>query len=79
MDNPGMRELHLWGDTEDLTESFADIEALAAHCKFNDCQHKTEPGCAVTKAIDAGSLNFERLASYHKLKDELLNLNQQKK
>jgi ribosome biogenesis GTPase / thiamine phosphate phosphatase len=79
MDNPGMRELHLWGDTEDLTESFADIEALAAHCKFNDCQHKTEPGCAVTKAIDTGSLNFERLASYHKLKDELLNLNQQKK
>ncbi|MFK5926638.1 MAG: ribosome small subunit-dependent GTPase A [Desulfuromusa sp.] len=79
MDNPGMRELHLWGEAEDLIESFADIETLAAHCKFNDCQHKTEPGCAVTKAIERGDLNLERLASYHKLKNELLKLNQQKK
>jgi ribosome biogenesis GTPase len=78
MDNPGMRELHLWGDTDDLTESFSDIEALAAHCKFNDCQHKTEPGCAVTKAIDDGTLSSERIVSYHKLKKELLNLNAQK-
>jgi len=79
MDNPGMRELHLWGEAEDLIESFSDIETLAAHCKFNDCQHKTEPGCAVTKAIETGTLNLERLASYHKLKDELLSLKQQKK
>jgi len=79
MDNPGMRELHLWGETEDLSESFSDIETLASQCKFNDCRHKTEPGCAVTKAIDTGSLNFERLVSYHKLKNELSSLKQQKK
>ncbi|WP_321368424.1 ribosome small subunit-dependent GTPase A [uncultured Desulfuromusa sp.] len=79
MDNPGMRELHLWGDTDDLTESFSDIETLAADCKFTDCRHKTEPGCAVTKALETGNLSSERLVSYHKLKDELLNLKQQKK
>lgn len=78
MDNPGMRELNLWGGTEDLAESFADIENLAVNCKFRDCQHKTEPGCAVIKAIEAGDLNFERLASYHKLKDELSNLQQRR-
>ena len=79
MDNPGMRELHLWGEAEDLAESFSDIENLAAGCKFRDCQHKTEPDCAVTKAIEAGDLNSERLTSYHKLKSELLNLSQHKK
>ncbi len=47
MDNPGMRELHLWGEEEDLAESFTDIETLAASCKFNDCAHKSEPSCAV--------------------------------
>lgn len=74
MDNPGMRELHLWGEAEDLAESFSDIERLAESCKFRDCQHKTEPGCAVNKGIEAGDLNSERLSSYHKLKDELANL-----
>ncbi len=74
MDNPGMRELHLWGEAEDLAESFADIENLAVNCKFRDCQHKTEPGCALTKAIEAGDLNPERLVSYHKLKNELSTL-----
>lgn len=78
MDNPGMRELHLWGGTEDLSESFADIENLAVNCKFRDCQHKTEPGCAVTAAIEAGTLSSERLSSYHKLKDELSNLQQRR-
>lgn len=78
MDNPGMRELHLWGEADDLAESFADIETLAANCKFNDCRHKTEPGCAVTKAIETCTLNSERLASYHKLKDELVKLQQKR-
>lgn len=71
MDNPGMRELHLWGEPEDLLESFTDIEKLAQHCKFNDCRHQSEPGCAVTAAVEAGILKSERLASYHKLADEL--------
>ncbi len=74
MDNPGMRELHLWGDEDDLSESFADIEELGASCKFSDCRHRVEPGCAVLAAVTEGGLNEERLASYHKLKDELANL-----
>ncbi|MCK5826624.1 MAG: ribosome small subunit-dependent GTPase A [Desulfuromusa sp.] len=78
MDNPGMRELHLWGEADDLAESFSDIETLAVTCKFNDCQHKTEPGCAVIKAIETGLLNTGRLASYHKLKDELIKLQQKR-
>jgi len=78
MDNPGMRELHLWGEADDLSESFSDIETLAANCKFSDCQHKTEPGCAVIGAVAAGVLNSGRLASYHKLKDELVKLQQKR-
>ena len=74
MDNPGMRELHLWGDKEDLAESFADVEELATACRFNDCSHKVEPGCAVQAAIEQGQLLPERLNSYHKLKEELENL-----
>lgn len=74
MDNPGMRELHLWGEEEDLAESFTDIEQLATACKFNDCAHRSEPGCAVRSAVEAGELSESRLASYHKLKDELSNL-----
>ncbi len=76
MDNPGMRELHLWGDEQDLVESFADIEDLATGCKFSDCHHRSEPGCAVRDAIKAGNLPEERLANYHKLKGELSNLRQ---
>ena len=71
MDNPGMRELHLWGEEEDLAEPFSEIEALAGDCRFNDCRHKTEPGCAVLAAVEAGRLSLERLNSYQKLKDEL--------
>ncbi len=73
MDNPGMRELHLWGGQQELAESFRDIEELAQQCKFRDCRHKTEPGCAVLAAIAAGTLSAERLSSYHKLSDELKN------
>ena len=74
MDNPGMRELHLWGEEEDLLESFTDIEELARGCKFSDCRHLSEPGCAVKAAVESGQLDPERLASYHKLKEELNNL-----
>lgn len=78
MDNPGMRELHLWGGEDDLLESFADIEELALRCKFSDCRHQTEPGCAVTAAISAAELKEERLHSYRKLKDELSTLNRRR-
>jgi ribosome biogenesis GTPase len=74
MDNPGMRELHLWGEKEDLAESFTDIEELATGCRFNNCRHLSEPGCAVLVAVTAGQLSADRLSSYQKLKEELLNL-----
>lgn len=76
MDNPGMRELHLWGEPEDLAESFSDIEQLATKCKFNNCRHQSEPDCAVLAAIEAGDLNPDRLASYHKLSNELAKFHQ---
>jgi len=78
MDNPGMRELHLWGEKRDLAESFADVETLALSCKFNNCHHQTEPECAVIKAIESGNLTHERLTSYRKLKEELSNLQRYK-
>jgi ribosome biogenesis GTPase len=64
-----MRELQL--DTADLAKSFSDIEALAMHCRFSDCAHQGEPGCAVGAAIAKGELLPERLHSYVKLQGEL--------
>ena len=69
LDTPGMRELALW-DGEGLDQSFADIEALAAACRFADCAHGAEPGCAVRAAIAAGSLPATRLESWVKLQRE---------
>ncbi len=76
IDTPGLRELQLWGDEEDLQAVFADIEALAESCRFRDCSHETEPGCAVLQAIEEGDLDERRLQSYQKLKRELAFLNQ---
>ncbi len=70
IDTPGMRELKPTGE-EDVAESFADIEELAEHCKFRDCKHAKEPGCAVRAAIEAGKLDPQRFASYHKLGGEV--------
>ena len=70
IDTPGMRELKPTGE-ETVADSFADIEELAAHCKFRDCQHAKEPGCAVRAAIEAGKLDPQRFASYHKLGSEV--------
>ncbi|MFD1456324.1 ribosome small subunit-dependent GTPase A [Levilactobacillus lanxiensis] len=69
IDTPGMRELQVQGG--DLTKAFADITALVGQCKFRNCTHQTEPGCAVQAAIAAGDLNAERLASYRKLELEM--------
>lgn len=72
IDTPGMRELKPAGD-EDLAQSFEDIDTLAQECKFRDCQHGKEPGCAVRKAIEDGSLDPGRLANYLKLQGEIEN------
>ncbi|PWK85933.1 ribosome small subunit-dependent GTPase A [Fulvimonas soli] len=68
IDTPGMRELKLTGE-EDL-DLFADIDALAERCRFADCGHGSEPGCAVQAALDSGELSPERWRSYLKLRDE---------
>ncbi|MCA9649544.1 MAG: ribosome small subunit-dependent GTPase A [Myxococcales bacterium] len=71
IDTPGMRELQLWGEEDDLDAGFADIDELAAGCRFRDCEHESEPGCAVRAAVDEGRLDPERLASFAKLRAEL--------
>lgn len=74
IDTPGMRELQLWGDESRLAGSFADIEGLAAACRFRDCVHEREPGCAVRAAIESGQLDAARMASYRKQLRELRHL-----
>jgi ribosome biogenesis GTPase len=72
IDTPGMRELQLWSETEGgENETFSDIEALQGRCRFGDCGHKTEPGCAIRDAVEEGSLDAGRLRSYLKLQREL--------
>lgn len=71
IDTPGMRELQLWDDDEGLQMTFDEIETLARNCRFRDCKHQEETGCAVLEAVNAGALSAERLASLHKLQREL--------
>jgi ribosome biogenesis GTPase len=71
MDTPGLRELQLWGDESDLDAAFEDVEALARQCRFRDCRHKDEPGCAVRAALDSGELDPDRYRNYDKMRREL--------
>jgi ribosome biogenesis GTPase / thiamine phosphate phosphatase len=71
LDTPGMRELALWADESVLESTFTDIVELAGACRFADCTHLHEPGCAVQAAIEDGSLDAERFDSYLKLQREL--------
>jgi len=70
IDTPGMRELQLWDAVEDMGGTFDDVERIANDCRFRDCRHRQEPGCAVRAAIDGRQLAPGRLESYHKLQDE---------
>jgi ribosome biogenesis GTPase len=70
LDTPGLRELRIWTLDDGLVRAFPDIEEHARGCRFRDCRHATEPGCAVLAAVEAGSLNPARLASYRKLQAE---------
>ena len=70
IDTPGMRELKPTGE-EDVAENFADVEAVAAQCRFRDCVHAREPGCAVQAALASGALDAKRFASYLKLSGEV--------
>lgn len=71
IDTPGMRELQLWTADAGLESAFADVEALAERCRFADCAHASEPGCAVRAAAESGALNPARLESWRRLRREL--------
>jgi len=71
IDTPGMRELGLVDDAGGVEHIFADIVSLADECRFRDCRHEGEPGCAVAAAVDAGALDADRLSSYHRLQREI--------
>jgi ribosome biogenesis GTPase len=72
IDTPGLRELQLFEG--DVSAAFADVEALAAECRFRDCAHMREPGCAVHAAVDNGVLELDRLRSWRKLQRELASI-----
>ena len=74
VDTPGLREVQLWEADDGIQEAFADVDELAAGCRFNDCAHMREPGCAVQEAIEDGRLPLERLQSYRVLQRELARL-----
>jgi ribosome biogenesis GTPase len=71
IDNPGMRSMGVTGDRDIIGSTFEDVEALIKECKFSDCQHKTEPGCAVKAAIENGTLSREHFENYKRLQREL--------
>lgn len=70
IDTPGMREIHLLDEMKGIDNSFEDIQRLSNYCRFSDCTHTSEPGCAVKKAIEEGELTEKRLKNYVKLKKE---------
>jgi len=74
IDTPGMRELALWDNEEGIERTFSDIAELAHGCRFRDCSHQNEPGCAVQQALKAGTLNPNRYSNYIKLQKELKHL-----
>lgn len=79
IDTPGVRELQLWGASEGVEDLFGDIRALALRCRFSDCTHGNEPGCAVRVAIAAGELDEVRFAAYQKFKTEQSRPKREKK
>lgn len=79
IDNPGMREIQMWTDEKTLRESFADVETIASECRFHDCKHGTDKGCAIRAAVEAGELEVERLESFLRLDDEIEHLRRRAK
>jgi len=79
IDNPGMREVQLWADKDDLYEIFRDIEVLAQSCRFRKCQHGTDPGCAVQESMNKGEIEPNRFKNYIKMKSEVTTLAEKQK
>lgn len=78
VDTPGMRELRLWEDDAAGPATFPDVEDLSANCKFRDCQHDKEPGCAIKAAVESGTLDAARYESFMKLQRERADLGQER-
>ncbi len=78
IDTPGMRELQTWLDEDGLKQTFSDVAALSEDCRFRDCQHQGEPGCAVEAAVKTGDLDSGRLISYRKLEKEMRRLEERR-
>lgn len=74
IDTPGIRELQLWGTEEELDANYDDITALASQCKYSNCRHASEEGCAVNAALASGTLDTKHYASFVKMKHELSDL-----
>jgi len=74
MDMPGLRELQLWAGEEDVGHAFEEIEELAGGCRFRDCRHEGEPGCAVARALDGGVLDPTRFHNFTKMRREAAHL-----
>jgi ribosome biogenesis GTPase len=79
IDNPGIKEVQMWTDENTLRESFSDIIALAGQCRFFDCKHRSDAGCAIREAVEAGKLESARYAGYLKLDSEIEKLRAQRK
>ena len=79
IDNPGVREIQMWTDEVTLRESFSEIEELGQQCRFTDCKHQTDAGCAICAAVEDGTLDPERYESYLKLEEEIEALNKRRK
>lgn len=78
IDNPGVRELAVWGTEEGLEDTFSEIHALAEDCRFRDCSHADEPGCRVLQELESGGLAADRLQSFLTLQEELRSLKQRR-
>jgi ribosome biogenesis GTPase / thiamine phosphate phosphatase len=79
VDTPGLREVQLWGEESVLEESFKDVTDLIQNCKYSNCQHQSEPNCAIKQAIDSGLISQERFDSYEKQFEELHRLSSKRK
>lgn len=78
IDSPGLREVQAWAEEQDLDDTFSEIADLAQYCKYSDCKHEGEPGCAVQAELEKGFINPERYNSYLDMKKELAFLNRRK-
>lgn len=74
IDTPGLRELQLWADAVSVETGFSDVAEMARECRFRDCRHEGEPGCAVAAAVESGELDPRRLENYHRIGRELRRL-----